>query len=67
MKKVDPKMKGSDSTPKDPERSRLLREIFLNASLLAMMKETVDEAVELERLERAVAREEERVISAPAA
>jgi hypothetical protein len=49
------------------ERSRLLREFFLNAAMLAVMKETVDEAVELERIERAIARDEERAISVPAA
>ena len=66
MKAVD------SSTPSETgdgraERSRLLREFFLNAAMLAVMKETVDEAVELERLEREVARDEERAISVPAA
>ena len=65
MKAVDPK---TDSKPNvsDSEKSRLLKELFLNASLLAVMKETVEEAVELERLERRLARAEERTISAPA-
>ncbi|MFT5106926.1 MAG: hypothetical protein ACI9UA_002552 [Pseudoalteromonas tetraodonis] len=60
--KTNPKKAGVAS-----ERRRLLKEFFLNASLLAVMKETVEEAVELDRVERAVAREEERAISAPAA
>ena len=67
MNTPDPKTHKKDSEAKTPEKSRLLRELFLNASLLAMMKETVEEAVELDRLERALAREEERAISAPAA
>ena len=66
MKALDPNTK-TDSDSGLSEKSRLLREFFLNASLLAVMKETVDEAVELERLERAIARDEERAISAPAA
>ena len=66
MKLADPNTKPHKDGEKS-EKSRLLREFFLNASLLAVMKETVEEAVELERLERAVARDEERAISAPAA
>lgn len=49
------------------EKSRLLKEFFLNASLLAVMKEAVEEAVGLEQMEQALARAEERTISAPAA
>ncbi len=48
MKAVDsniPSETGGDRA----ERSRLLREFFLNAAMLAVMKETVDEAVELEQ------------------
>ncbi len=67
MNTPDPKTHKTDSNAKNTEKSRLLRELFLNASLLALMKETVEEAVELERLERALARAEERAISAPAA
>jgi hypothetical protein len=70
MNAVDPKLKTKMKPVSEvglSEKSRLLREMFLNASLLAVMKETVEEAVELERLERAVARYEERAISAPAA
>jgi hypothetical protein len=70
MNAVDPKLKTKMKPVSEvglSEKSRLLREMFLNASLLAVMKETVEEAVELERLERAVARDEERTISAPAA
>ena len=66
MKIRDPKP-NSERDRESAERSRLLKEFFLNASLIAAMKETVDEAVALERLERAVARAEERTISAPAA
>ena len=67
MRNPDPKTHKKDNEAETSEKSRLLRELFLNASLLAMMKETVLEAVELDRLERALAREEERAISAPAA
>ena len=69
MKAVDPNKAKPDrsSAGESSERSRLLKEFFLNATLLAVMKETVEEAVELERLERALARAEERAISAPAA
>jgi len=66
MKAVDPNTP-SETGGDRAERSRLLREFFLNAAMLAVMKETVDEAVELEHLERAVARDEERAISVPAA
>ena len=65
MKASNPKMNETRSA--SSERSQLLKEFFLNATLLAVMKETVDEAIELDRIERAVAREEERAISAPAA
>ena len=67
MRNPDPKTHKKESAAETSEKSRLLRELFLNASLLAMMKETVIEAVELDRLERELAREEERAISAPAA
>ena len=67
MKAIDPKLETENVNGELSERSRQLREFFLNASLLAVMKVAVDEAVELERLERAVARDEERAISAPAA
>ena len=66
MKAVNPNTKPKNNGELS-EKSRLLKEFFLNASLLAVMKETVEEAVELERIERAVARDEERAISAPAA
>ena len=66
MKAVDPKTR-TETGAELTERSRLLREFFLNAAMLAVMKETVDEAVELERIERVIARDEERAISVPAA
>ena len=66
MKAVNPKNNTKDGIEVS-ERTRLLREFFLNASLLAVMKEAVVEAVELENLEREVSRAEERAISAPAA
>ena len=68
MKAPNPESKLKTESGADAgQRSRLLREFFLNASLLAAMKETVEEAVFLDCLEQAVARDEHEKISAPAA
>jgi len=69
MKSINPDIetRNNSGDDADDEKRLLLRELFLNASLLAVMKETVEEALELQRCERVLARMEEEAISAPAA